>query len=193
MAIQKRLYTVDDVWELQRQPGNQDKHFELFSGELIEMSPANLLHAWLASKISRQLDKYSEERDLGATFVEGGFYPPNDRHTLLAPDVAFVSNERLPRPLPQTFVGLMPDLAVEIMSPSNTVMELRKKAAIYLLNGSRLVWIVKPDQEGVEVCRNVEGGQIKVDFVGVEGSLSGEDVLPGFELEMRKLFPAAKS
>ncbi len=193
MEVEKRLYTVDDVWEMQRQPGRRDRHFELFSGELIEMSPANLLHAWLASKISRQLDKYSEEHDLGATFVEGGFYPPNDRHTLLAPDVAFVSNERLPRPFPQTFVGLMPDLAVEIMSPSNTVTELREKAAIYLQNGSRLVWIVQPEREGVDVCRSLEGGQINVAFVSVEGSLAGEDVLPGFELELRKLFPAAKS
>ena len=189
MAIQKRMHTIDDVREMQRQSGIADRHYELIEGELVEMSPANLLHAWLASKISRQLDNYSEERDLGATFVEGGFYPPNDRHTLLAPDVAFVSNKRLPRPMPQTFVGFMPDLAVEIMSPSNTVIELREKAAIYLQNGTRMVWIVKPEQEGVEVCRSVEGGQIKVDFVGVEGSLSGEDVLPGFELALRKLFP----
>ena len=79
------------------------------------------------------------------------------------------------------------------MSPSNTEMELREKAAIYLQNGTRLVWIVKPEQEGVEVCRSVEGGQIKVDCVGVEGSLTGEDVLPGFELALRKLFPSAQS
>ncbi len=190
MAIQKRLYTVDDVWELQCQPGNQDKHFELYNGALIEMSPANYQHASLALRIGYFLQAYILETDAGTAGIEGGFYPSNDRHTLLAPDVAFVSKVRLPGSEPATFIGFMPDLAVEIMSPSNTVTELRKKAAIYLQNGSRLVWIVKPEQEGVEVCRSVEDGQIKVDFVGVEGSLAGEDVLPGFELELRKLFPA---
>ena len=193
MEVEKRLYTVDDVWEMQRQSGKTDRHYELIEGELIEMSPANLLHSWLASEISGYIRDHVTPRDIGYAFVEGGFSPENDRSTLLAPDVAYFSKGRLPLPFPQTFIGLMPDLAVEIMSPSNTEMELREKAAIYLQNGTRLVWIVKPEQEGVEVCRSVEGGQIKVDCVGVEGSLTGEDVLPGFELALRKLFPSAQS
>ncbi|MCE2473644.1 MAG: Uma2 family endonuclease [Anaerolineae bacterium] len=66
---------------------------------------------------------------------------------------------------------------------------MREKAATYLQHGSRMVWLVFPDQEGVEVCRQGDEERITFEFVGPDGSLSGEDVLPGFELEMAHLFP----
>ena len=192
-AIQKRLYTVDDVWELQCQPGNGDRHYELVNGELTEMSPANTLHAWLAQRISRSIGNFAEPQGFGFVLVEGGFFPIGDRHTLLAPDVAFVSKARMPIPMPNTFLGFMPDLAVEIRSPRNTVSELREKAGTYLRHGTRLVWLVLPETEGVEVCRSGADGQVRVEFVGIEGVLSGEDVLPGFKLKLRLLFPDQRS
>ena len=191
MEVQKRLYTVDDVCELQGWDGTRDRKYELIDGELIEMSPANSLHAWLASELSAQLRNFASSGNLGYTFVEVGVFPAPDRSTLLAPDVAFFSAERLLPPFPQTFAGFMPDLAVEIASPSNTITELRQKAATYLRHGSRLVWLVLPDQEGVEICRLGDDEQLTFEFVGPDGSLSGEDVLPGFELEIRRLFPAS--
>lgn len=192
MEVQKRLYTLDDVLELQRQPGNGDKRYELIDGELFEMSPANLLHAWLASRVDRLMGNFAEENHLGFSFVEGGFSPADDRHTLYAPDVAFVSKARMPDPIPQKFAGFMPDVAVEIMSPSNTLTELREKAAIYLCNGTKLVWILFPERSSAEVCRLDEENQLKKEAVGIDGKLDGEDVLPGFELELRLLFSAAQ-
>lgn len=189
MEVKKRLYTVDDVWKLQCQPGNADKNYELITGELIETSPANLFHSWLAPEIADYIRSYARVQDLGYVFVEGGFSPPDDRTTLLAPDVAFVRKERTPLPLPQTFAGFMPDLAVQIMSPNNTLRRLREKAAIYLRNGTRLVWIVIPDQKAIETCRLTEDGAIEVEVIGIDGALSGEDVLPGFKLILRELFP----
>ena len=193
MAIQKRLYTVDDVWELQCQPGNHDQHYELINGELVEMTPASFLHFSLAGRITHYLSAFVIDADAGIVGVEGGFYPMDDRSTLLVPDVAFVSKDRLPKPIPATFAGFMPNLAVEIKSPSNTVTELHRKAAIYLNNGTQLVWIIKPDQNGVDVCRRADDDLIAVEFVGIEGKLFGDDVLPGFELELRLLFPSAQS
>ncbi len=189
MEVKKRLYTVDDVWAMQRQPGNADKKYELINGELVEMSPANLFHSWLAPEIASFIRSYARVQDLGYVFVEGGFSPPDDHTTLLAPDVAYVQKERTPLPLPQTFAGFMPDLAVEIMSPSNTIPELRRKAAIYLNNSTRAVWIVNPTERQVEVCRRTEDGAIEVEVIGIDGSLSGEDILPGFELALRELLP----
>ncbi len=193
MEVKKRLYTVDDVWEMQSQPGGAEYNYELVAGELIEMSPVNLLHYWLASEISGEIRDYLKQHDLGYVGAEGGFSPPQDRYTLLAPDVAFVSKDRMPQPLPQTLAGFMPDLAVEIMSPSNTLRQLREKAAIYLRNGTQLVWIVIPDQKGIEVCRLTEDGAIKVEVIGIDGALSGEDILPGFKLPVRELFPPMTS
>ena len=188
MAIQKRLYTVDDVLVLQCQAGIEEKHYELIDGELAEMSPANTLHAWLAQRISRSIGNFAEPQGFGFVLVEGGFFPIGDRHTLLAPDVAFVSKSRMPTPMPKTFLGIMPDLAVEVKSPSNTMAELRRKTAIYLRNGTELVWIVKPEQMSVDVCRADEDEQISIEPVELSGRLSGEHVLPGFELKLRELF-----
>lgn len=65
---------------------------------------------------------------------------------------------------------------------------MRRKAAIYLANGTQLVWLVIPDQRGVEVCRLDDEGGIQTEFIGIDGSLSGEGVLPGFQLELAALF-----
>jgi len=185
MEVQKRLYSVDDVCELQGWDGTRDRKYELIDGELIEMSPANSLRAWLASELSGEIRDSVNRNDLGYVGVEGGFSPRDIRHTLLAPDVAFFSAEKLRPPFPQTFAGFMPDLAVEIASPSNTSAELREKAALYLQHGSRMVWLVLPDQNGVEVCRLGDDERLTIDFVGPDGRLSGD------ELEIRRLFPAS--
>ncbi len=192
MEVRERLYTVDDVWDLQRQPGNGDKSYELIHGELIEMAPANMLHFWLMAEIAGELRNFVRRHDQGFVGGEGGFSPPGDRHTLLATDVGFVRKGRMPQPIPQTFAGFMPDLAVEIMSPSNTLAELRDKAEIYLRNCATLVWIVITDDKRADVCRLVDGA-LQMKQVDANGALIGEEVLPGFRLEMRLLFPHASA
>ena len=82
----------------------------------------------------------------------------------------------------------MPDIAVEVKSPTNTLAELRRKAAIYLQHGTQLVWIIIPDQRSAEVCRLDASGEIQTEFMGEDGKLSGEPVLPGFRLELSTLF-----
>ena len=192
MEVQNHLYTVDDVLELPGWDGARDRKFELINGELIEMSPTNYPHARLAGRLFRYFEDYAESRNLGEASVEAGFYPANDRTTLLAPDVAFIRSGRQPDPESFTLVGFMPDLAVEIKSPSNTMAELRRKALIYLDNGAQLVWIVNPMKRIAEVCR-LDEDQLKIETVGTDGKLDGEDVLPGFELPLRQLFPAARA
>ena len=188
MEVKKRLYTADDVLELQGWDGISDKKYELIDGELNESAPANLLHQWLAFEIAGEIRDYLKQHDIGYGGVEGGFSPPGDRQNLYAPDVAFISKTSMPDPIPQTFAGFMPDLAVEIASPSNTVAELHDKALIYLRNGTQLVWIVYPERESAEVCRLGADGRLAIQSVGINGNLRGEDVLPGFELELRRLF-----
>ena len=74
-------------------------------------------------------------------------------------------------------------------SPANTLKEMRRKAEVYLKNGTKLVWIVRPSKQGVDVCRAADGGALSIEFVGQKGTLSGESVLPGFELALSELFP----
>ncbi len=191
MDVKERLYTVDAVWEMQGWDGERDRRYELIDGELIEMSPANYPHARLAGKIYRLLEEYAESRDLGEASVEGGFYPADDRSTLVGPDVAFISRSRLPDPEAFAFVGYMPDLAVEIVPPSNTVAELRRKASLYLENGSHLVWLVNPMEGRAEICRLDENDELHIEAIDINGALRAGEVLPGFALPLRALFPEA--
>ncbi len=192
IAIQQRLYTVDDVWELAHQPDNIN-HYELIEEELFEMPPPGYEHGRLAVEISHYIWSFVKERDLGKVTVETGYHPSDSRHTLLSPDVAFLSSAKMPRPLPEKYIPIMPDLAIEILSPTDTLRKARRKAALYLRHGTQLVWIVLPAEKGVDVCRSVDGPRLNIEFVGQESSLSGEQVLPGFELKLELLFPADKS
>ncbi len=189
MAIQQKLYTVDDVWELSHRPENDNKYFYLIDGELYYDMPPGGQHGDLAGELIFRLKLFAVGRDPGKFTVETAYYPQDDRLTVLAPDVAFISKARAPQPFPKKFVPSMPDLAVEIVSPTDSIAEVRRKAQVYLDNGTVLVWIVRPADKGVDVCRAGAGGGLNIEFVGRDGSLSGEDVLPGFELELTRLFP----
>ena len=192
IAIQQRLYTVDDVWELAHQPDNVN-HYELIEGDLFEMPPPGYEHGRLAVEISHYIWSFVKERDLGTVTVVTGYHPPDSRHTLLSPDVAFLSKAKAPHPFWGKYIPVMPDLAIEILSPTDTLRKARRKAALYLRHGTQLVWIVLPAEKGVDVCRSADGPRLNIEFVGQESSLSGEQVLPGFELELELLFPADKS
>ncbi len=82
----------------------------------------------------------------------------------------------------------MPDLAVEIASFCNPRDWIAEKLPKYLQHDAQLVWIVMPDAQSVEVCRLGANDEIQSEIIGMDGSLSGENVLPGFSLELAKLF-----
>ena len=188
MVLRQRTYDIDDLWQLVHQADNDAIRYELIDGELIEMSPPGGRHGQLQVRMGRFLDIFVEIQSLGIVTSETGYHPTNNRQILLSPDVAFVSRERAPQPFPEKYIPLMPDLAVEIVSPSNTYSQARRKAKIYLQNGAQLVWIVMPRRNSVEVCRLTDSGGMTRETVGSEGLLSGERVLPGFELKLNRLF-----
>ncbi len=188
MELRQRLYDVDDVWLLAHQPDNDYKHFELIDGELIEMAPPGGEHGEFSLNLGSYIRAYVRERNLGRATVETGYHPPGNRQTLLSPDVAFISHERAPNPFPKRYVPVMPDLAVEILSPTDTIGKAREKAEIYLSNGTNMVWIVLPDTLSVETLSLAESGGIQRKLYGPDATLPGEDVLPGFSLDVRLIF-----
>lgn len=188
MAIQQRLYDVDELWELYALPENEQKRMEIHDGVLVEMSGPGGRHGQLAVILGSSLYGFAEARGLGVVTVETGYHPHDSRYTLLLPDVAFISRERAPDPFPEKFVPLMPDLAVEIRSPSDSLRELRDKAKLYLQHGTELVWIVLPAQSAVEIHRPQSAGRPRQETLESGGVLSGDDILPGFELELTRLF-----
>ena len=188
MELRQRLYGVDDVWELAHHHDNDNKHIELIDGYLIEMVPPGGEHGEFSLNLGSFIRAYVREHNLGRATVETGYHPPGNHQTLLSPDVAFISHGRAPNPFPKRFVPVMPDLAVEILSPTDTIGKAREKAEIYLNSGTKLVWIVQPETLSVETLSLTEGSGIRREVYGPDAALSGEDVLPGFSLEVRLIF-----
>ncbi len=187
MIVRDRVYTVDDVWKLSQLPENEHKFFYLIDGELHYMSRPGRLHGLIASLIAHFFWAYVLEKDIGEVTTETGYHPTGIKTTLLGPDVGFVRRERLPEPVIDHYYPLMPDIAVEVLSPSNTLPELRRKAEVYLRHGATLVWLVNPSEKSVEVWRLTDD-ELTSETVGPAGALSGESVLPGFTLDLSRLF-----
>ena len=185
---ERRKYCLADVPWLLQLPQYADGRFELIEGEVVAMPPTGLAHGRRSNRIGRYLDEYAEATGAGVVAADTGFFADDDDETLLGPDVAFIRMERLDDPDSPRFVGLMPDLAVEVKSPNDTFAATRRKAELYLQRGTRLVWLVYPARRNVEVCRLDDAGEMRVETVYVGGALSGEDVLPGFRLELSRVF-----
>ncbi len=188
MILEKQLYTIDDVWEMAQDPDNENIFIELIDGELITMTRPGNTHGLLATDIALYLRLFNMTHKIGQVTVESGYHPPGYRYTVLGPDVAFTRYDRMPERQTDKFVPVMPDLAVEVLSPSGTMTELRAKAEVYLLNGSSVVWLVQPENMVVEVCRLIDGTQLQIESVEHDGKLSCEDILPGFELNVSDIF-----
>ena len=188
IQVQERLLTVDDVWELSQLPEYEHTFLELIDGKLITMPRPKRIHGLLSNEIGTYLRLFNMSRYYGEVTQDSGHHPPNYRYTLLGPDVAFTRAERLPALSPDDYTPVMPDLAVEVLSPSESLIQARDKALVYLRNGTLIVWLVQPERRGVDVCRLVDGSQLQIEFISGYETLSGEDILPGFELAVDKIF-----
>jgi Uma2 family endonuclease len=183
----ERLYTVKEFWEFLEQPENQDHKYELIYGVIVAHKPSGFAHGTFRLNIGAPMMIFADQHDLGEVAVEVDHYLPPDKFNTRRPDVEFISKARLVAFDPTEYVPLMPDLAVEVKSPSNTPDELRQKAAYYLQNGARMVWLVFPDIQTVFVYTVDNPAGTKF---GIEDILDGGDVLPGFTLPVATIFRA---
>ncbi|MBI5931660.1 MAG: Uma2 family endonuclease [Chloroflexi bacterium] len=189
IALQEKDYTADDLWEISHLPENDGKRIYLIEGALYEMPPTSWLHGDVAMEVGRQISNHVKGQKLGrVTAAETGFnLAPG---TSLAPDVGFIAAERVPKELPpKGYVPFAPDLAVEVVSPGNDAEEISAKIQKYLQYGTRMVWIIYPNQRRVEVYRPAEEQTATVTFVEADGVVDGGDVLPGFHLKLSDIFP----
>ena len=176
------LVTADELAEL---PGDGCR-YELVDGNLRVMSPAGFEHGRVALRIGARLDEYVRVRRLGhVVAAETGFRLSRDPDTVRAPDAAFVAADRLPpRDEQQRFLELAPDLAVEVVSPTDRAAEVTEKALAWLAVGVSLVWVVYPAQRLVAVY--LPDGSVRHRREGDE--VDGGAVLPGFRLPVADIF-----
>lgn len=181
-----RPVDLDAYYRFVDAPENKDRLFELIDGEFVEKMPTSFLSSYLAGLILTYLNLYLFQHPIGrAVGADGTFRMTNG--DILIPDVAFISHQRMPA-LPERIALTPPDLAVEVMSPTDKVKDLRLKAQRYLDNGTRLVWLVFPHTQTVEVY----DGDDDVLTLSTADTLSGGSVLPNFTLPVAQIFPASE-
>jgi len=185
MAIQIRRYTAKEFEEFINLPENANKLFEFIGGEVIEMPAPSPRHAYIADEIYSAIRKHVKKHDLGFAFSDSVSYTLSGEDVLI-PDASFVSKERQAT-LPDQFT-IAPDIAVEVISPSNRPREMLSKVERYLEHGARLVWVVYPDEQVVDVYRRAEDGSLNLRKIEADGRLTGGDVLPDFQLALKDLF-----
>jgi Uma2 family endonuclease len=176
----KTLLTAKDLAEM----GDEGEFCELVDGELVRMSPSFLPEARVVRMVQRLLDNFVFPRQLGEIFGPDLGYELTP-HRVRAPDVSFVSAVKLSAyGNPQEFAKVIPDLAVEVISPDVKYGYLQRKIRDYFEAGVRLLWIVDPAMQTVTVYRS----PVELRVLTTADTLSGEDVIPGFSCPVAELF-----
>ncbi len=179
-GTQRRTMTVEEFERIAALPENADRRLEFIGGEVVEVV-SNQQSSHVAARITGFLFMYLLEHKSGfLTSSDGGYMIGTERYI---PDVAFVSQERQPEVSDQAYGPVAPDLAVEVLSPSDEPGDMRIKVVNYLRAGTT-VWVVDPANRFVEVFAPDQAPQ----RIPADGTLSGGDILPGFTLAVADIF-----
>ena len=178
MATQT-LLTADDLFRLPRD-GNR---YELVKGVLVKVAPPGEEHGEIAGVIAELLGGWVRRQRLGRVVVETGFVLTKDPDTVRAPDVAFISAERLIRPRPKGFYPGAPDVAIEILSPHDTYQEVMNRLEAWLASGAKSVWLVDPDRRRVTLYSHPHRPRV---FEAHDTLV--DPAIPGFSVSVEELF-----
>ncbi len=178
----QQFVTADELLELSAWDENR---YELIHGKVRSMPPAGAEHGYFAMSLGAAMYVFASDNLLGNVFAaETGFVLERNPDTVRAPDAAFVSKKRLPARLTGKFFPGAPDLVVEVVSPNDRADEVQDKVQDWLSHGTQLVWVLEPKSRTVTVYR--PDGTANV--LQADGTLDGEDVLPGFRFPLPKLW-----
>lgn len=186
MVVRERLYTLEEYWKIASLPENEEKRLEWEEGVIIEVGSSSRLNTVTAVRIIHFLTNHILPNDLGfVTGADGGFWL-KAAGRVRRPDAAFVSKTHNVELVGVEF-DLAPDLAVEVASADEDVF---RKAKEYLRSGTRLVWVIYAEDRVVDVITLTSNGEYRIQELTVDDTLTGGDVLPGFALPVREIFPA---
>src|SRR5882672_9543139 len=161
--------------------------YELIKGELVKVSPPpGHEHGLVAMNIAGPLYEYAKKHGLGNVYAaETGFLLEQNPDTVRAADVSFAGRERIEKTgSVHGYWEGAPDLAVEVLSPSDTVRRIEGKVAEWLGNGAQLVWIVSPKLHTVTIYRSLT----EIMVLTENDTLDGGDVVPGFQIAIAEIF-----
>lgn len=179
-SIQEKM-TLKSPMTLEEFLENDIESYEYVKGELVPMPPTSMEHGEISISVIRHLDSHVHIHRLGRLYTAETAFRIRDR--VLKPDVAFVSADRLPEnrrkgsPIP-------PDLAIEIVSPTDKQYNVTEKALAYLKAGTCLVWVIEPVTKTVMIYRS----ETNFTLLTCEDTLTGEDVVEEFACPVAQLF-----
>ena len=172
------LMTAEDLLNM---PDDGNRH-ELIKGELLTMPVPKLRHGAVTMNLSVLLYSHIKANNLGLLVGESGFHLETGPDTVLGPDIAFVARDRVGDDQDCFYPGA-PDLAVEVLSPSDRRGKIERKTALYLDLGGRSVWNVDPRKRTVEVV-HADGQR----WIFQEDDEIVDDTVPGFRVPVSKIF-----
>jgi Uma2 family endonuclease len=162
--------------------------FEIINGERVELQ-MSAYAVRVAFNIARRLANFAESKNIGEAVGEVLFHLPLERKRIRRPDAAFVSYQRWAKDRPMPLAGnaweVAPDLAVEVVSPTDLIEEVMDKLAEYFQAGVRLVWVVYPRLRMIQVYESLT----QTSILTSADELDGGNVLPGFRTPVAVLFP----
>ena len=178
----RTLITADELLQMP----DDGKRYELIEGELIEMAPAGGRHSNIGVRIAVLLFQHVDKSNLGELFgADCGFFLRHDPDTVRAPDAAFITKERIPSEgIPSGFVDTIPDLVVEVVSPSDRTGQVQAKTEQWIEHGVKLVWVAYPERRSITVYRSLS----EVHVLHEGDTLTGDPVLPGFSCPVTEIF-----
>lgn len=179
--LPKRKYTVEEFEQLFAQAEHGDRLLELIHGEIVEKMPTEE-HGVVAGNAVFALRSYVQIHKSGRVGVEVRHRMPEDQWNSRMPDVSYSTARRAMAT--KGSVPTMPELAIEVQSPDDSIKAMREKATYYLANGAQVVWLIYPRKRVVEVY--YANGEIDIFREGE--TLSGETLLPGFSLPVTDIF-----
>lgn len=177
-----RLYTIEEYEQL---PDDGRYRDELVRGRIVREPPPGYEHGEQQLNLAVPLRQHVRKHRLGSVTIGSGYALLPGVATVRGPDISFVAQERIPpEGLPHGYPRMPPDLAVEIVSPSNRAGAIREKMADYFEAGVRQVWIVYPRRRNVTVYSSPS----EVRVLDENDELDGGDVVPGFRLPVAEIF-----
>lgn len=180
--VHHTLLTAEDLWKLP----NDGYRCELVKGVIHRTPLTGFEHGVLSGTIGSLLEEHINIHCLGAVCSAGtGFKISQNPDTVRAPDAAFVRQESIDaQGIPQSYWDGAPDLAVEVISPSDTYTEVEEKVDEWLIASCAMVWVINPRRETVEVYRSPED----ITVLQKDDILDGGDVIEGFQCPVKDIF-----
>lgn len=160
--------------------------YELVKGELQQMSPTGYKHGRIGSNLTLLLANYVKANSLGVVLgAETGFKLTTNPDTVRAPDIAFIRQERINEAGdPESYWLGAPDLAVEVLSPTDRTTEIEEKVEAFLRAGASAVLVLSPKLRCVTVYQSLT----KILVLTIDDVLEGGEILPGFKVAVREIF-----